>query len=233
MSMPGRNGEAGLVLDPKRPVVAAIEASVRSATSTARQSQRQRRSVILAAIRRLLIEQGLKGVTVRRVAELSGHVVQTVYNLVGPRDHAIVEAISDYTHYVGSLAPPNAEDPAGIIRSIEWQGRSVLAAPEFTRQVCLIYFTGSRHIFLEYRERQIRNIHAVLVRQKRGGVLRRDVDCRALARHLMVLSGATFIDWADGSFPDEELIPRLSSGYSHLLAGTISPRFGGLSAMPV
>lgn len=204
-----------------------------SLTSTARQGQRLRRSVILAAIRQLLIEEGLKGVTVRRIAELSGHVVQTVYNLVGPRDHAIVEAISDYTNYVGSLAPPNPEDPAAMIRSIEWQGRSVLRAPEFTRQVCQIYFTDSRHIFWNYRECQIRNIHSLLVRQKRSEVLRRDLDCHSLAREVILLSGSIFIDWSDGCLPDEELIPSLVSAYSHLLGGAISPRFGGLSAMPL
>ena len=219
--------------DPGRPVVPAVGANGYPRASVARQSQRQRRAVILAAIRQLLIEGGLRNVTVRRIAELSGHVVQTVYNLVGPRDHAVIEAISDYTQYIGGLAPLNLDDPAAIIKSIDLQGRSVLAAPGFTRRVCQIYYTDSRHIFLGYRERQIRNIHAVLVRQKRLGVLRRDVECNALARNLMLLSGAIFLEWADGAFPDEELVTRLKSGYSQLLAGTVSPRFGGLSAMPI
>lgn len=221
------------VLDPKRSVMPIAGPHDRSSTSTAGQSQRQRRSVILASIRQLLIKEGHKGVTVRRIAELSGYVVQTVYNLVGPRDHAIVEAISDYTQYVGSLAPPDPEDPAAIIRSIEWQSRSVLLAPDFTRQVCQIFFSDSRHIFWDYRERQIRSVHSVLVRQKRCGVLRRDVDCHSLARHIMHLSSSIFIDWSEGSHADEDLIPSLVSGYSHLLGAAISPKFCGLPAMPL
>lgn len=217
--------------DPASPVF--IAGSGRAAGSLARHNQRQRRAVILAAIRRLLMEGGLRNVTVRGVAGLSGHVVQTVYNLVGPRDHAVIEAISDYTQYVGSLVPMDLEDPAAIIKAAAMQCRSVLAAPDFTRRVCQIYFTESRHIFFTYRERQIRGIHAILVRQKRLGVLRRSVDCSALARNLMLLSGSIFVDWADGSVPDHELFPRLRSGYSQMLAAAVSPRFGGLVAMPL
>lgn len=221
------------LLDPRCPVLQPSQQQSRPGRSIARYNQRQRRSVILAAIRRLLIEDGYKGVTLRRIAAVSGHVVQTVYNLVGPRDLAIVEAISDYTIYVGGLFPQDPEDPAALIKSIEWQAGSVLRAPEFTRQVCLIHFTDDRHIFYDYREKQTRNVHSLLARQKRSGVLRRDVDCRDLARDLMMLSGSIFIDWADRAFPDEELLPRLKSGYGNILAGAISPRFGGMPAMPI
>jgi AcrR family transcriptional regulator len=221
--------EADRLLDPTRPVIASIGACSRSSSVPGRQSQRIRRSVILAAIRQLLIEDGHKGVTVRRIAELSGYVVQTVYNLVGPRDHAIVEAILDYTLYVGSFAPPSPDDPLALVRSIEWQGRSILQTPAFTRQVCQISFTDSRHIFWNYRERQIRNIHSLLVRQKRGGVLRGDLNCSHFARDVMLLSAAICIDWSDGYLVDDDLVPHLISGYSHLLAGAISPKFSGLS----
>ena len=42
-----------------------------------------------------------------------------------------------------------------------------------------------------------------------------------------------FIDWAESWYAVDELISRIKSGYSHILAGTISPRFGGLAAMPI
>jgi AcrR family transcriptional regulator len=221
------------LLDPARPVISNPAPRSRAARSAAAQRQRQRRSIILAAIRGLLIEEGYKGVTVRRVAALSGHVVQTVYNQVGPREHAIVEAISDYTAFVGSLAPPDPEDPAAMLKLIEWQGKSVLRVPEFTRQVCLIALTSHRHVFYAYRERQVRAVKSLLVRQKRSGVLRRDAECGDLARDIMTLSGATFVEWAEGAVPDRMLIARLRSGYRNILAGAISPKFGGMSALPV
>jgi AcrR family transcriptional regulator len=229
LSKVGTAGEADRLLDPTNPVMVAFDADGRLSSAPARQSQRLRRSVILAAIRQLLVEEGHKGVTVRRIAEISGYVVQTVYNLVGPRDHAIVEAILDYTLYVGSFAPPSAEDPLALVRSIEWQGQSILRTPEFTRHVCQINFTDSRHIFWNYRERQIRNIHSLIVRQKRNGIMRRDLDCKNFARDVMLLSAAICIDWSDGYLADDELIPHLISGYSHMLAGALSPKFSGIA----
>lgn len=227
------SADADRLFDPKQPVMPTLDQLPPGTRSIVRQSQRQRRSVILAAIRQLLIEEGYKGVTVRRIAELSGHVVQTVYNLVGPRDHAIVEAIADYTLHIGRQMQPDPADPAAMVRMIEWQCRSVAQAPEFTRQVCLIYFTDGRHIFQRYRERQIRNVHSLLAKQKRAGVLRRDVNCRTLAQDLMLYSGSVFIEWADGAFAIEDLAPRIRGGYAQILAGTISPRFGGMAAMPL
>jgi AcrR family transcriptional regulator len=222
-----------MLFDPKRPIFQMDGEHALLLKSLARQGQRQRRSVILAAIRRLLIEEGYKGVTVRRIAEVSGYVVQTIYNLVGPRDHAIVEAIADYTAHIGRMAPFTPEDPAALVKVIEWQGQSVMLAPEFTRQVCLIYLGEGRHIFQQYREKQIRNFQSFLTKQKRMGVLRKDVNCRGLAQELIFYSGAIFIEWACRSFPMDELIARTKSGYSHILAGSISPRFGGLALMPI
>jgi AcrR family transcriptional regulator len=229
-AMPAHDGV--VVFDPRLPVMSTGE-FVDGRKRVSRRNQRQRRSLILAAIRQLLIEEGYKGVTVRRIAEVSGHVVQTIYNLVGPRDHAIVEAIADYTAHVARMAPFAADDPAAVIKIIGWQGQSVAQAPEFTRQVCLIYFSGDRHIFYDYRDRQIRAVQSLLAKQKRIGILRRDVNCRDLARDLITFSSIVFIEWADRSFPMSELTARIRSGYSHILASTISPRLGGLAAMPI
>jgi AcrR family transcriptional regulator len=222
-----------VALDPRLPVMWMDEATGHGRKGVSRQKQRQRRSVILAAIRQLLMDEGYKGVTVRRIAEVSGYVVQTIYNLVGPRDHAIVEAIADYSAHVARMAPFRLEDPAAVIRIIAWQGQTVAQAPEFTRQVCMIYFTGDRDIFYRYRDRQVRSVQSILVKQKRIGVLRRDVDCRDLAQNLMHFSSMVFLEWADRQLAMTELTARIRSGYIHILAGAISPRLGGLAAMPL
>lgn len=106
-AMPAHDG--AVVFDPRLPVMSTGEFG-EGRKLVSRRNQRQRRSLILAAIRQLLIEEGYRGVTVRRIAEVSGHVVQTIYNLVGPRDHAIVEAIADYTAHVARMAPFAPDD---------------------------------------------------------------------------------------------------------------------------
>ena len=107
-----------------------------------------------------------------------------------------------------------------------------MRVPEFARQVCLLYLSEGRHIFQEYRARQIKHIHLLLARQKRLGMLRRDANCRALAEEMLFLSSALFVEWADVAFPTEELIARIAAGQTHILASAIDPRmdfFAGTS----
>ena len=195
---------------------------------TSRHNQRQRRSMILATIRRLLAEQGYEGVTVRRVAEQSGHAVQTIYNLVGPRDQAIVEAIGEYTRYVGRSAMPDPEDPNAVVEIIDRWVRSVQCAPEFCRQVSLIFFTPSRHIFYSFRDRELKGMQGLLARQQKCGILRADANTRDLAEQLVLFASALCVEWSDRPFPLDQLHRRLCSGYANLLAGAIGPAGGRL-----
>ena len=221
------------LLDPRRPIIPAAGVLPGRIKAKAYDNQRHRRALILAAVRRLLIEEGYKGVQVRRIADLSGVVVQTIYNLVGPRDLAIVEAIADYTSHVARLLPFDPQDPTAMMKVIEHQGRSVMTTPEFSRQVSLMYFSEARHIFQEYRQRQIRNIYLLLAKQKHNRVLRRDADCRVLAEEMMFYSSALFVEWADLSFPMETLISRVISGQSHILASAVAPDYAIFMTPPL
>jgi len=193
---------------------------VDTAVVTCRVNQRARRAAILAAIRKLITTEGCDGVTVRRIAECSGHAVQTIYNLVGPRETAITEAIREYSAYVGMnfFDPTNPEAAADII---DHQLLSIARNPEFCREVCMMYFTDARHIFYDFRDSQNRRLEVLLRRQQKLGVLRKNVDLRGTATQLMVYSGALMVEWADRAFPLEELRRRLYAGYANIFAGVI------------
>jgi AcrR family transcriptional regulator len=186
-----------------------------------RHNQRLRRAHILATIRQLLTEGGYENVTMRKIADVSGHAVQTIYNLVGPRDHAIVEAIGEYTRFVGRTAKPNPEDPNALVEIIDRWLQSIAANPEFCRQVSLISLTESRGIFYAFRDRQLTGMHNLLLHQQRCGVLRPEVNTRDLAELLVLLSSALCIEWSDRACSLEKLHRRLYSGFADLLAGAI------------
>src|SRR3546814_16588347 len=80
-----------MVFDPTQPIQR-MPVQIGNRSYAPGQNQRQRRAAILATSRRLLNDDGFEGVTVRRIAECSGHAVQTIYNLVGSRNQAIAEA---------------------------------------------------------------------------------------------------------------------------------------------
>lgn len=207
--------------DPSMPILLLRRGACRSAV-VSRQNQRLRRAHILATIRQLLTEGGFENVTMRKIADVSGHAVQTIYNLVGPRDHAIVEAIGEYTRFVGRTAEPDAEDPNAVVEIVERWLRSIAANPEFCRQVSLISFTPARQIFYTFRDRQVKGMHTLLLHQQKCGVIRPDVDPRDLAELLVLLSSALCVEWADRPCSLETLRRRLYSGFSELLGGAFA-----------
>jgi len=193
------------------------------ATAPSRQNQRRRRSMILATIRQLIMEEGGDGVTVRRIAECSGHAIQTIYNLVGPRDTAIAEAIGEYTRYVGlsEFDPANPEATADVV---EHQLSSIEQNPEFCRKVCLMYFTGSRDIYYAFKDKQTKTLATYFARQQQLGLLRPDVDVREIASQIMLYCSALCLEWADRGFPLDELRQRFYQGYYNLLSSVIALR---------
>lgn len=210
-----------VIFDPARPIVRPELVRDGRAQSPA-YNQRFRRSTILATIRRLLTEDGLEGVTVRRIAESSGHAVQTIYNLVGPRDLAIAEAINEYSQYVNLTAAPDPFDPDAPAAIVDRELSSIRIHPQFCRNVCMIYFSNSRQIFYDFRSRQVKSMHRFLLEQQRAGVIRREVNALGLADQLIFFLGALCVEWADRDFPFEELRERLCDGYENLMAGAMA-----------
>ncbi|MDE2404966.1 MAG: TetR/AcrR family transcriptional regulator [Sphingomonadales bacterium] len=192
-------------------------------TRRARPNQRQRRAHILATIRLMLVEGGCDAVTMRGIAERSGHAVQTVYNLVGPREQALVEAISDYTRYVGRTAAHDLADPDAVVTIIDQWVESIAARPEFCRQVSLIFFGPSRGVFYAIRDRQLKGLLGLLLRQQKSGVLLPDAPVRDIAEQMAFAASALCIEWADRPFPLPDLRRRMRATFANLLASAIAP----------
>jgi hypothetical protein len=140
--------------------------------------------------------------------------VQTIYNLVGPRDPAITEAITEYLQYVRLTAMASTEVPYALVAMIDHEIRSFEIHPEFCLNVCSIYFTGARNILYESRARSTKMLHGILVRQQKLGIIRPHVDARSLAENLKMFMGQVFVEWSNYSFPTDQLEQRLYAGIS-------------------
>lgn len=214
-------GATPLPCDPFNPVFR--EFARTPAAGGERRVQRARKSIILAAIRRLLTEHGADKVTVRRVAEASGYSVQTIYNLAGRRDEAITEAISEYSLFVGRTAMPNPEDPDALFAIIDRWCASIERRPEFGRQANLIFFTQSRNIYYEFRNRQFNGLRNLLMRQRSAGLLRAEVDTHDLAEQLTRLGCDLWLEWADRPFPLEILHRKLHAAFASIMSDKFVP----------
>lgn len=224
--VPGRRSaevDGTIVYDPFAPVARRSSRLAQPADLTG-QSQRARRASILAAIRSLLTESGCESVTVRRISQLSGFAVQTIYNLVGPRDQAITEAISEYSLFVGRTARPRADDPSAVLGIVSRWVDAIRSQPDFCRQANLIFFTESRNIYYTFRDRQLRGMRNFLKRQQDCGIIRADVKVCELAEHLVLLSSALWLEWSDRPFSLELLHHKLCSGCSSLLTDKVAPQ---------
>ncbi|RYD86249.1 MAG: TetR/AcrR family transcriptional regulator, partial [Sphingomonadales bacterium] len=191
----------------------------------ARRSQRVRRSEILATIRRLLTEVGCHELTVRGIADGSGYAIQTVYNLVGPRNQAIAEAINEYSIFVGRMATPALENPLALPAITNMWVDVQAIRPEFTRQCNLIFFSPARVIYYRFRDRQLRGMNKLLRQQQKSGILKDNVDAGALAEHLVFFSTSMWLEWADRPFPLETLREKLNHGFLSLLGDKLTPEY--------
>jgi AcrR family transcriptional regulator len=218
---------SGIRYDPYEPI---IHRKAAAKARGSRPSQRIRRSTILATIRSLLTKVGCDDVTVRDIAEASGCAVQSIYNLVGPRDQAISDAISEYSLFVGRTATPRADDPKALISIVNRWIYAINAHPEFVRQSNLIFFSDSRSIYYTFRDRQLIGMRQLLDRQRDRGVIVANADIRTLAEHLVLLSSSLFLEWSDRPFPLELLHQKLSSGCSNLLADKLTPHYRAAAA---
>jgi len=217
----GLTSEMRELYDPWRPIAPGA-GKPEALVGGARRSQRVRRSEILATIRRLLTEVGCQDLTVRGIADGSGYAIQTVYNLVGPRNQAIAEAINEYSIFVGRMASPALDNPLAL-PSITRMWVDVQAIrPEFTRQCKLIFFSPARVIYYRLRDRQFRGMVKLLRQQQKSGILKDGFDASALAEILVLFSTSMWLEWADRPFPLETLRNKLNHGYFSILADKLT-----------
>jgi AcrR family transcriptional regulator len=209
--------DLGRRFDPYAPLPVSV-GKPHEPSSGARYNQRARRARILAATRRLLGEQGCEEVTVREIARTSGFALQTIYNLVGPRDRAITDAISEYSLFVGRTAARSEGGPS-LTGVIDMWIVAAEACPEFARQCNLIMFTPSRHIYYHFRDIQIRGIAKLLRNQQAQGRLFLKTSPRQVAEEVVYFATAMWIDWADRQYPLAVLREKLSSALPKLLRG--------------
>jgi AcrR family transcriptional regulator len=181
-----------------------------------RQNQRARRARILAMTRQIIGEQGCDQVTVREIARKSGLALQTIYNLVGPRDRAILDAISEYSLFVGRMAANDQRGPS-VLRNVEMWITAAEDCPDFARRCNLIILSDSRNIYYRFRDIQMRGVAKLLRQQQASGHAFYSTPPRQLAEQLVLYSMALWMEWADRPFPLPLLQEKLLAGLTKLL----------------
>ena len=100
-------------------------------------------SAIRASTRRLIGEEGVDAVSLRRVAAICGLSPQTVYNLVGPRDEVIKSAIDEYHTATFSAAHSLTTYPHYLLALTDIVWAQAVHSASFIKSVNACYFGSS------------------------------------------------------------------------------------------
>lgn len=158
----------------------------------------------------------------RRIAENSGHAVQTIYNLVGSRDQAICEAISEHTRHVGRSSAPKPEDPWAILNLFNGCFRYIESDAQFFRTVTRIFFSD-RDMYYSIRDDQIAHLAKLIRKQQKLEIIRSDVNINQFANQLSLVGCSLFLEWSDRPFPLDDLRRNIHSTFASLLMDKLEP----------
>lgn len=169
-------------------------------------NKERRRQAILEAALDLLRSNDLQAVTIEQVAARAEVSPPTIYNLVGTREQLLVALVDRIIEdLLDSLsAPIDAEggDPIAIaLRAVERSAAAFVADSAAYRQIVRalgdLAVSGSR---MAIDPAQI-HVRAMAAAQQRG-ILRPDLDARALGRQSYLTYVAALFTWAAGDLDD-------------------------------
>lgn len=214
----GANGRSAhfATCDPAQPAARA------HGTPMSRPAQRQRRARILAAARKLIANEGVEGVTIRDIAEISNLSVQTIYNLAGGRAQVVEAAISEHIFIMAERARLLDTYPNIFLAVADLMWMHARQNPRYIRNATIacdgrdpalhskVWRCNARSL-----RRLLNDIHGETARLK-------GIDLDVLASHITALMGAIALEWARGLIELPELRYRMASAYALLLAGLLT-----------
>jgi len=185
------------------------------------QQKQERRDRIRKESRRLLIEQGYDGLTVRKLASACGLSVPTLYNLVGSKATIIAEdAIETFrrvSERFDAAAQGDPIDRAFALYDVV-QAEILSRGPYFR---ALLPHLDAVPELRPVRDAMGQLLVAQLVRALSGGprkAFQAEFDVHLAATQLYDLANAAFTGWAVGRVPEAELGARLRHGAALVLA---------------
>lgn len=185
------------------------------------QQKEERRQRIRDESRRLLIELGYHGLTVRKLASASGLSVPTLYNLVGSKATIIAQdAIETFRRVSEAFDAAAAGDPIDRAFALyEVVQTEILSRGPYFRALLphLDAVPELRPVRDAVGQLQIAQLVHVLTSGPRKTFVA-DFDVRLAASQLYDLANAAFTGWAVGRVSEAELGPRLRHGAALVLA---------------
>lgn len=183
-------------------------------------AQSERQSVILAASRRQISEQGYEGVSLKHVASMCNISKQTVYNIVGSRDEMIRKASSEWVSWLAIWAL-SGSPPARLLTVLASFWFSVTAYREYTAQSVQASCAPSSPLNASFRETGTQVVLPLLVELAKRDQIRPSLDIARYSWHLTEAVHAGTCRWTLASYSDEEFRRDFVYGPGMMLLGAL------------
>jgi AcrR family transcriptional regulator len=181
----------------------------------------ERRKRILAAARKLVVQSGYDGLTMRDLAKAARVSVPTLYNLFGSKDAILLAELEASAKLIAAKIVPTASFFKNGEIVFEAGMAQIEEAPEFHRAVMQMALTSPESMESRQRaeEAYIALMAGNLAAAKAAGELAPWAEPAIVARHMFALYMACFLAWGMGQLDLATFRAAALSGICHLLIG--------------
>ena len=187
----------------------------------------ERRKRILGAARKLVVQSGYGGLTMRDLAKAARVSVPTLYNLFGSKDAILVAELEASATVLASKIVPTSSFFSNGMAVFEAGMAQIESDPEFYRQVMRMALTSTETVESRRRaeEAYIAIMAGNLAAAKAAGQLAPWAEPAIVARHMFALYMACFLAWGMGELDWPTFRAAALSGICHLLVGVARGAF--------
>lgn len=183
-------------------------------------AQSERQSIILAASRRHISEQGYGGVSLKHVASMCNISKQTVYNIVGSRDEMIRKASAEWVNWLAIWAL-SGSPPARLLTVLASFWFSVTAYRDYAAQSVQASCAPSSPLNAPFREAGTQVVLSLLADLAKRDQIRPGLDVVRYSWHLTEAVHAGTCRWTLASYSDDEFRRDFVYGPGMMLLGAL------------
>ncbi len=177
------------------------------------EQKEERRDRILEAARQLIATKGYEALTMRDLAESSGVSVPTLYNLCGPKDQLLFQAVSEEVDAtidgLGSGAGSRSKGLRRVLALLGVGHEEMSRRPTYYRALLSAAARSepAREPLMAIGSRLGSELRDALDEMAEDGELEGWVETAALAQRLRAVCVSASLEWATGALTTHQLLP--------------------------
>lgn len=184
-------------------------------------NHQERRSSILAAARRLMVDAGFEGVCFRDIAGICEISVPTIYNIVGDRAEVLNQASMEWVYWLGAAASVRSDAGNKVLQLMQKFWISALDFPDYTKTAARVLAAPDHPLSKAFHNSGSALIGKWLTELRAQGQLRSLVAIDSLARQLALSVNAGICNWALAPYDEARFKRDFASGPGLMLLGAV------------